>query len=179
MKTTLIASDRNLILTGYTGPNQPFIAGRVAEALKMPFVNLDTQIEQRHGYTVNELREQFGEARLKTVEGEALAEALLRRGALLQINGRALGNAETLERLQMTGHVICLVAALDAVLQRLHLALGARYHSPNERAAAVGMVRAEWGVRGRDDVLELDTTELGADAIVSAVVQRWRELTLR
>lgn len=172
----LPAQDRNLILTGYTGPNQPAIAGRVAERLKMPFVNVYAQIEQRTGYSISDLRAQFGDTRLKTLEADTVDELMLRRAAVLQINGRTLLNPETLERLQTTGPVICLVARLDAVLRRLHLAMGARYHNPLERAAAVGQVRAEWSVRGKPGVLEVDTTLLTPEETVEALIAVWRQV---
>jgi shikimate kinase len=174
--TVLLPSqDRNLILTGYTGPNQPALAGRVAERLRMPFVNVDAQIETRAGLPIEDIREVYGEQRLKMLEGEAIEEAALRRSAVMQVNGRTLLNADNLPRLQETGPVICLVAALDAVLQRLHLTMGARYHSPHERAQALGYVKREWAIRKHAGVLELDTTYLTPDHIVDAVINLWRE----
>lgn len=167
--------DRNLILTGYTGPNQPALAGRVAPRLKMPFVNVDAQIELRAGLPIDEIREVYGEQSLKMLESEAIDEAALRRSAIMQVNGRTLLNADNLPRLQETGPVICLVAALDAVLRRLHLTMGARYHSPHERAQALGYVKREWAIRKHEGVLELDTTYLSPDEIVEAVMVLWRE----
>ncbi len=171
--------DRNLILTGYTGPNQPAITGRVAERLKMRFVNVDAHIETRAGLPIDEIREVYGEQRLKMLEVEAIDEAVLRRSVVLQVNGRTLLNADHLPRLQETGPVICLVAALDAVLRRLHLAMGARYHNPQERAQALGYVKREWAIRKHEGVLELDTTYLSSDEIVEAVMALWRETQAR
>ncbi|MFN8371768.1 MAG: shikimate kinase [Anaerolineae bacterium] len=175
----LSPQDRNLILTGYTGPNQPALAGRVAERLKMRFVNVDAQIETRAGLAIDEIREVYGEQRLKMLEGEAIAESVLRRSMVLQINGRTLLNADHLPRIQETGPVICLVAALDAVLRRLHLTMGARYHNPQERAQALGYVKREWAIRKYDGVLELDTTYLSPDEIVDAIIALWRETQTR
>ncbi|NWF68442.1 MAG: hypothetical protein HXY40_05100 [Chloroflexi bacterium] len=170
--------DRNLILTGYTGPNQPALANLIADRLKMPFINVDAQIEARAGLPIEEIRQMYGETRLKTLEAQAIEEAALRRSALMQINGRTLLNANHLPRMQETGPVICLVAALDAVLRRLHLTLGARYHDPQERAQALGYLQREWAIRKHAGVLELDTTYLTPEAIIDAVVARWRATLL-
>jgi shikimate kinase len=175
----LRAQDRNLILTGYTGPNQPALAGRVADRLRMPFVNVDAQIEARAGLPIDDIREVYGEQRLKMLEGEAIDEATLRRSAVMQVNGRTLLNADNLPRLQETGPVICLVAALDAVLRRLHMTMGARYHNPQERAQALGYIKGEWAIRKHEGVLELDTTYLSPDEIVEAVMALWRETQLK
>jgi shikimate kinase len=179
MGSLLPAQDRNLILTGYTGPNQPALAGRVAERLRMPFVNVDAQIETRAGLPIDDIREVYGEQRLKMLESEAIDEATLRRSAVMQVNGRTLLNGDHLPRLQETGPVLCLVAALDAVLRRLHLAMGARYHNPQERAQALGYVKAEWAIRKHEGVLELDTTYLSSDEIIDAVIALWRETQLK
>jgi hypothetical protein len=79
------------------------------------------------------------------------------------------------QRIQQTGPIICLVATLDAVLQRLHLTLGARYHNPGERALAVGQLKREWAVRKLDGIHELDTTVLSESQIIEAVIALWRQ----
>ncbi|RMG80729.1 MAG: hypothetical protein D6712_17515, partial [Chloroflexi bacterium] len=121
-------ADRNLILTGYTGPNQPAIGREVAEKLQLRFLDFETEIEARTGYSSDVLREQFGERRLRTVEAEIMEEISLRRRTLVRISGHVLLHGDHYDRLRETGPVICLVARLDAVLSRLHVLLGARYH---------------------------------------------------
>lgn len=175
MLTPLPFTERNLILTGYTGPNQPVIGRQLAERLHMPFVNIDMDIEERSHMSVDDLRARFGEARLKTIEAEIMQEAMLRRSALIRINGRTLQNGDYLTRLQETGLVICIVASLDAVLQRLHLSLGARYHSPHERAFALGHLRSEWAVRHLPGVHELDVTNLDEAQTVESIIALWHE----
>lgn len=171
-------SAHNLILTGYTGPNRPLVGRQLAERLHMPFVNMEQQIEQRTGLTVTELRASYGEARLKTIENELMAECILRRSTVLQVSGRTLLNTPHLETLQSTGVVICLVATLDAILQRLHLSMGARYHSPYERALALGQVRQHWAVRSLPGVHELNVTYLNEAEIIEQMVQMWTQLAL-
>lgn len=171
-------SDRNLILTGYTGPNQPFIGRQVAEKLRMRLVNLDARLVELTGLTVDEIRRQYGQARLKTLEAELVAEALLYRQSVIRINGHILLESDYLPRLQQTGSVICLVASLGAVLQRLHLSLGARYHNPNERAQAIGHLRREWAVRQMPGVYEIDTTYLNEAETVETVINLWQQVAI-
>ncbi len=170
------ASDRNLILTGYTGPRQRAIGRQVADALHKPFVNIDVQIEQRQGMTMEEIRAQFGESRLKTFEAEAVQEALLHRGTVLRIGGQILMHQDYYARFQATGPIICLVASLDSVLQSLHLTLGSRYHIPQERAQALGQVRREWAVRAQPEIYEIDTTYLTEGEITQTVIDLWQQV---
>lgn len=171
-------SDRNLILTGYTGPRQPAIGRRVAAMLQRPFVNVDMQLEERQGMTMDEIRTRFGESRLKTLETEAVQEALLHRSAVIRVSGQTLLHSGHYERFLETGPVVCLVASLDSVLQNLHLVLGARYHDPHERALALGQLQREWAVRRCPGLIEIDTTYMSESDIANAVIAAWQQVIL-
>jgi shikimate kinase len=170
-------SDRNLILTGYTGPNQPIIGQQVAERLRMRFVNVDALIEQRAAMDAEAFSQRYGETRLKILETETLRDVCLYRGALIRVSGQTLLRAEYVELLQETGPIFCLVASLDAVLQRLHLAMGGRYHNPNERALAIGHLKREWAVRKLAGVHDIDVTYLNEAAMIARIIARWVEIT--
>ncbi len=165
--------DQNLILTGYTGPGQLALARRVAERLRLPFVDFEQVLEARADLSGEELRIRFGEARLKTLESELVTEVALYRGTLIHISGKTL--LAHYARLSATGPVICVVATLDAVLRRMHLALGARYHDPNERELVLGTLRREWAIRKQPGITEVDTSYLSEDTMVEAVAACWRE----
>ena len=177
-RRVLPATDTNLIMTGYTGPNQPLISRRVAAELGMRFVNVDLLVEAPAGMPAAEMRARFGASRLKTLETEVVQNAMLNRAAVIRISGAALLNSGGFAGLAETGPVVCLVASLDAVLQRLHLALGARYHNPDERALALGHLKREWAVRALPGVYEVDTTYLTEAEIVARVVAFWGDVIL-
>jgi len=171
-------ADRNLILTGYLGPNQIVVVRRIAQDLGMPFVNFETRLEQRADLPIEDIRIRFGEARVKTLEAEVVQELLLYRGAVMLISGQTLLHSDYLTRLSDAGQVVCLTATLDAVLQRLHLSLGARFHNPAERAMAVGRLKREWAIRKAPETQEFDTTGMTENEIVDALVEMWREQVL-
>jgi shikimate kinase len=175
----LTNADSNLILTGYTGPSQPAIGRKLSETLARRLVNFEAQLEDRIGMPVKEVRETYGQARLRNLENDLLEEVLLYRGAVIRISGVTLSYGDNLARLAVTGPVICLVARLDAVLRRLHLSMGARYHDPNERDLALGNLRAAWGARGKPGVYEVDATYLTEAETVQAVASVWQDLTLQ
>jgi shikimate kinase len=171
-------ADRNLILTGYTGPNQPLVGPQVGERLKMRFVNVDMQIESREGMSPEQLRTRYGDARLKTVESEIMQDVLLYRSAVIRVSGQTLLRSDYAKRLGETGPIICMVVTLDAVLQRLHLSLGRSYHNPHERALAIGYLKREWAVRKLDGVRELDVTYLSEADSLDAVVSLWQKAAI-
>ena len=168
--------DRNLILTGYNGSNIPALGQRVAERLRLPFVNAEAQVEARTGMPSESFRNRYGEARLKTLQAEVMQYTLLQRSSVIYVTGHALMIGDYGQRMQQTGPIICLVATLDAVLQRLHLTLGARYHNPGERALVVGQLKRAWAVRKLDGIHELDTSALPEGEIVEAVITRWQQV---
>ena len=172
-----IPIDQNLILTGWMGPPQLQVARRCAELLKLRFVDFDARFEAIAGQPPEEVRALYGETRLKTIEGELIAEMALYRGTVLLIGAGTLMRGDTLAVLRETGPVIALVASVDAVLQRLHLALGARYHNPRERELAVGRLKREWAIRGQPGVVEFDTSTLTDAESAQGIVDRWRALT--
>ncbi|MBZ0275080.1 MAG: hypothetical protein K8I60_02980 [Anaerolineae bacterium] len=176
MISRLSPVDRNLILTGYTGPNQPVIGQQIAARLGMRFVNVDLLLESRADMNLDDFRSRYGEARLKTLESEVMRDVLLHRGNVLRIGGQTLLHGEYAARLLETGQIVCLVVTLDAVLHRLHLLLGARYHNPNDRAQAVSLLKREWAVRRLPGIHELDVTYKSEAETIDAVIALWREI---
>lgn len=178
MVLPLPLSDRNLILTGYTGPNQPRIGQQLAARMKMPYVNLDTLVSERIGMSVDEIRQYYGETRLKSIEVEMMDEACLRRASVIRVSARTLLVGDTLTRISETGPVICLVTTLDAMLQRLHMSMGARYYNPEERAVELGSLKREWAARGLPGIYEIDTTSMAAAQVVEAVTSLWQSVAI-
>ncbi len=178
MSVFLPSSERNLILTGYIGVETQQLGRQIAEQLRMPFVNLHAQIAERLGLSIDEIRTYYGETRLKAIEMEIIQEAALRRSTVIRVSGRTLLNADHLARLQTTGPVIGLVIGLNAMLQRLHMSMGARYHDPRERAFALGDLKREWAVRGKSGIHEVDATYMQYDEVMQAVIALWQELAI-
>ncbi|MFN8527577.1 MAG: shikimate kinase [Anaerolineae bacterium] len=170
-------TDANLILTGYIGPGQLAIARRCAEGLRMPFIDFSSRFEDRAGMTSDDLREQYGDARLRSMESDLIHEIALARGTVIYVSGQVLLVADHYALMERTGPVIVLAATLDAVLQRLHLSLGARYHDPKVRGLSLGILRREWAIRKLTGIYEIDTSTLDESQMVEAVLKVWRERT--
>jgi shikimate kinase len=114
----LPASYRNLIITGYGASNHPRLVSQMASALKRPFVDVEALIEQRLGESMEETRQMYGERHMKANIAEVMSNVLLYRGTVIRIHGSTLASGDYLARMQETGIVVCLIARLDAILQR-------------------------------------------------------------
>jgi shikimate kinase len=169
------ATDYNLIISGSIGPNQLIVARRAADQLHLPFVDAEREVERRAEMGVSEFKTLFGDARLRALESEVVRDLALHRGTAIHISGQMLSYSDHLERLRACSYVLCLVATLDAVLTRMHVALGARYHNPAERALALGHLKRDWSIRGRPGVVEFDTTGLPDDEIIERIARLWTQ----
>ena len=180
MRTDLpILGDLNLIVTGYIEPNRPRLCRQLARRLGLEMIDVERRVEDRFGDSMQNIRSRYGERRLKAVESQIMDEVVLHRRALIRISGNALLNSGHLETLQRSGAVICLVATLDSILRRMHLALGARYHDPVERSLALGELQREWKIREVDSVVEFDATHITEAVLMDRIADFWRELALR
>lgn len=178
MTPLTLQPDRNLILTGYIEPNQPRIGRQVADLLGRRFVDVEEMMEERMGDRPENLRAQYGERRLKAMEEEVLGDVILMRSVVIRMNGSTLANTERQSLLMSNGTVLCLVARLDAILQRMHLSMGARYHNSAERGAQMGDLRREWAVRKIQGLTELDVTYKNEAAIVDEIVRWWQTVAI-
>jgi shikimate kinase len=66
--------NRHVVLVGLPGCGKSTVGPLVAEALHLPFVDLDSVIIRRMGMPVGRIFGEFGEARFRELEREAMAE---------------------------------------------------------------------------------------------------------
>ncbi len=109
----------NLFLIGPMGAGKTTVGRHVAELFRMPFVDLDHEIEAHTGAAVSLIFELEGEAGFRRRESAALADAAARNGLVLATGGGAVLNADNRRTLHQRGFVIWLDAEVDAQLARL------------------------------------------------------------
>lgn len=165
---------RNLIITGHTGVGKTSIGREVARRLKASFYDVENEIEVHEGYSAETIRELYGEAHLRTLEAQLVSDLAITRSTVITINGLTLLDPSNLEKLKATGPVVCLDAALNEILRRLHIAQGARFHSPDARAVAISRLKRERPVLNLP-IPHLDTTNLPVEDVVARTVQFWMD----
>jgi len=171
--------DLNLIVTGYLEPNRPRVSQQLALRLGLEMIDVEREIENRLGNTVENMRQIFGERRLRAIETQIMDEIVLHRRALIRVSGNTLLNSGHLAELQRNGVIVCLVASLDSILRRIHLTLGSRYHDPVERSRAIGELQREWRIRDVENVVEFDATTITDAILIERIAAFWRDLALR
>jgi shikimate kinase len=163
---------RSLNLTGPMGVGKSTIGRAVARRLEAEFYDLDNEILTREGQSVDDIRELFGEARLRTLERETIRELSLHRHTVVVINGAAMLDEISRTRLAEAGPILCLTCALNEILRRLHVARGAWFHSPYNRAVMLSRLKREQRVIALD-LAQLDTSRLSHEEATAAVIDFW------
>jgi shikimate kinase len=166
---------RNLILTGHIGVGRVTLGRLIAKQVGAVFVDADTELQLREGVPADEIRQLYGEARLRALEGDLCRELSLRRGAVLSIGGPTLLEASNRERLLNSGPALILTCALNEILRRLYGAQGAHFHDPKIRAAAIYQIRRERVIEQVTGIPTLDTTRFTVEQVAEHAIRFWRE----
>ena len=109
---------RNVVLTGFMGTGKTTVGRLVAQLLELEFVDTDAVIEARHG-SIPSIFAELGEGAFRQFEREVAAELAERDGLVIATGGRLMVDAVNAQRLAATGDVVCLVATIDTVLERV------------------------------------------------------------
>lgn len=105
-----------LVLIGAPGAGKTRLGKKVARLLRVRFVDTDKRIVAEHG-PIAQIFEEHGEERFRTLEREAVAQAL-REDAVVSLGGGAVLDADT--RADLTGRrVALLTVTAEAVAARI------------------------------------------------------------
>src|SRR5579884_2403675 len=111
----------NLFLIGPTGAGKTSIGRQLAAHYRMPFIDLDQEIERVTGVSIATIFDIEGEAGFRRRERAMLEEFSGRRGVLLASGAGAVLDVANRNTLAERGYVMWLQATVPVQLQRLAL----------------------------------------------------------
>ena len=109
----------NLYLIGPMGAGKSCLGRRLAQHYAIPFLDLDHELEERTGVSINLIFELEGEAGFRQRETQLLAELCQRSGLVLATGGGTVLSAQNREILANTGFVLYLPTPVEFQLRRL------------------------------------------------------------
>ncbi|MBS9722347.1 shikimate kinase [Tianweitania sp. BSSL-BM11] len=110
---------RAIVFVGLMGAGKTSIGRRVAQALDLPFVDSDHEIETVSRLSVPELFERYGEPEFRALEHRVI-ERLVREGAgIVSTGGGAFMNEQTRAVVAEHGISVWLKADLDVLMERV------------------------------------------------------------
>ena len=111
--------DLTIVFVGLMGAGKTAIGRKVAQALELPFVDSDHEIESVSRMTIGDLFERYGETEFRALEQRVL-ERLLREGPrVVSTGGGAFMNAQTRQMIAEHGVSIWLKADIDLLMERV------------------------------------------------------------
>jgi len=148
----------HLFLCGLSGSGKSTVGRLVAEALALPFVDIDAEVERASGRSVREIFKTDGEEVFRRREVETLRQIAGGERAVIALGGGTIMERSARDVLKRTGDTFWLKAPVDL--------LAARLSGDTTRPLLAGRDPAE--VLGDLEARRADTLRLVADAVVDA-----------
>ena len=111
--------DRCIVLVGMMGAGKTSIGRRLANALHLPFVDADVEIEKAANQSIPEIFAHYGEPHFRDGERRVVARLLLNGPAVLATGGGAFMNEETRAECREHGVTLWLKADVPVLLERV------------------------------------------------------------
>ncbi|MEW5747026.1 MAG: shikimate kinase [Nitrospirota bacterium] len=113
---------KNIVLTGFMGTGKTVVGTLLAERLRRPLIDVDSEIEREQRMTVAEIFAREGEAAFRDMEAAVIRRLSERAGVIIATGGGAVVRQENRENLRKNGVVVCLTASPEATLERTRAA---------------------------------------------------------
>ncbi|NNG15787.1 MAG: shikimate kinase [Gemmatimonadales bacterium] len=110
---------RHLVLIGLPGAGKSTVGGKVSAELDTQFVDLDGRIERRSGMPVAKIINEFGEARFRQIEGDAMREALTEEPRVISPGGGWAAQPGALDEARARSLIIYLKTLVTTAVDRL------------------------------------------------------------
>ncbi|MGE5505985.1 MAG: shikimate kinase [Actinomycetota bacterium] len=110
--------DRTVVLVGLMGAGKSCIGRRLAQRLRLPFLDSDAEFEAACGCTISEYFTRHGEAEFRDGERKVIARLLDGPPVVLATGGGAFCNDETRARIKSTAISVWIKAELDLLVKR-------------------------------------------------------------
>jgi len=108
-----------IYLVGYMGSGKSTVGNKLAKALGIPWIDLDTEIESRYKISVADFFGKYGEDAFREVEHKILAEIALVPGAVVSTGGGVPCFHNNMELMNTTGLTIYLEVSPGIILSRI------------------------------------------------------------
>lgn len=109
----------NVVLIGFMGSGKSTVGKKLAEELKIEWLDMDNEIEKREGKLVNEIFSEYGEAYFRELESKYINELLTVEKKVISTGGGVVLKVENIAILKKIGMVIFLHVDPSQIIERL------------------------------------------------------------
>jgi shikimate kinase len=111
---------RNLVLVGLMGAGKSAIGRLVAQALSVPFVDSDHEIERVSRMSISDLFAAYGEDEFRALEARVMKRLLKSGPRVVSTGGGAFINERTRKHIRRGGLTVWLKADLEVLWERVN-----------------------------------------------------------
>jgi XRE family aerobic/anaerobic benzoate catabolism transcriptional regulator len=163
---------RRIALIGLRGGGKSTLGPLAAQALGVPFIELDREIERRSGASLSEIFDMFGQQTFRRAEREALEEVLAKHPQfVMATSGSIVTEAATLERLLSSCFTVWLRAEPAEHMQRVMSQGDMRpmAHSPRAMADLLSILDSRKPLYAKADIA-ISTTDKTPDQALAELL---------
>lgn len=119
-RAKLVLGKRNLVFIGLMGAGKSAIGRLTAQALGIPFVDSDHEIERVSRMTISDLFARYGEEEFRALETRVLKRLLRSGPRVVSTGGGAYINERSRRQIRKGGLTVWLNAELDVLWERVN-----------------------------------------------------------
>ncbi|USJ22462.1 shikimate kinase [Ensifer adhaerens] len=119
-RAKLVLGKRNLVFIGLMGAGKSAIGRLTAQALGIPFVDSDHEIERVSRMTISDLFARYGEDEFRALETRVLKRLLRSGPRVVSTGGGAYINERSRRQIKKGGLTVWLNAELDVLWERVN-----------------------------------------------------------
>jgi shikimate kinase len=169
---TAPAVPKTIALVGLMGAGKTSIGRRLAQRLKVPFVDADNEIEQAAGATIEEIFERHGEAAFREGERRVIQRLLEGPPHVLATGGGAFMDPATRALMRERAITVWLRAELDLLMSRVMRRNNRPLLKAGDPRAVLERLMAErYPIYAEADII-VDTLEGPPEATLERVLER-------
>ncbi len=147
---------RNLIFIGLMGAGKSAIGRMTAQALGIPFVDSDHEIERVSRMTISELFAAYGEEEFRALEARVLKRLLRSGPRVVSTGGGAYINERSRRQIKKGGLTVWLKADLDVLWERVNKRdTRPLLKTENPRQTLENLMRARYPIYAEADLIVL------------------------
>lgn len=109
----------HVFLVGFMGAGKSTVGRLLAAELKLPFLDLDAEIEKHVGMPIPRIFEERGEAGFRAAEHDALRDLARQPASVIACGGGVVLDNENRAELERQGHVVYLRVSAEEALARI------------------------------------------------------------
>lgn len=165
----------NLILIGYRGSGKSTVGRKLAERLKLKFVDIDDLIEERQGVPISDIVNSHGWGHFRKLERSAIEEISKEDRLIIAPGGGAVLDTDNVNALRENGFILWLKADKQTLLKRLNQDPGTNTRRPtltgkgtSEEFKEVMSLRDP--IYERVSEIQIDTSTLDLEATVENIL---------